>query len=463
MWSCFRARTSRLRQRRVVDLDRGDRRPFVVAVREVVLGAVAGQVLEEADRGITVRRMFGDAAAGQVHLGAGRGLVREHHRHLRDHFLVLGLLRGDQPCPVVAVRDGDLALAAGDRADLVGIAALRRAGLVGDDALQDLARLRFTVALQQRREQREVVRMAARARADLALVLRVGELLVGVDVLGLDLVLVVEDHAGTGREAIPGAVGGTVGLRDPLVENLGLDRLEETFLLSLPQPGRVDEQHDVGRTLGAFVAHPLEQGLVTELDPVDLDAGGLREVRVQRLVGLVVTGRVQVQDLVLRQGGGRTQSEAGRDHRCGQRPRQQGTAAGAAGNPDPMVLFAGRSGTGEDVDACLGHAWPSGSRLSGRRSNRRGRAGAVERGGRRSERAGRLRVVRCAAGQARAQGGIVMRLTLSPAGNRRHAGAMPSGSDVLARAFAPTRRRSSAIIFRGRSDGIAREETQCLH
>ena len=35
------------------------------------------------------------------------------------------------------------------------------------------------------------------------------------------------------------------------------------------------------------------------LDPVDLDAGGLGEVVVQRLVGLVVARRIKVQDRVL--------------------------------------------------------------------------------------------------------------------------------------------------------------------
>ena len=54
-----------------------------------------------------------------------------------------------------------------------------------------------------RAEQRQVVRMRARARAQLALVARVGELLVGVDVVRLHGGLVVDDDARARREAEP--------------------------------------------------------------------------------------------------------------------------------------------------------------------------------------------------------------------------------------------------------------------
>ena len=84
-----------------------------------------------------------------------------------------------------------------------------------------------------------------------------------------------------------------------LVEHARLDRLEQALLLRRPQPRGVDDQQDVGGAHRAFALDPLEQLLVAGLDPVDLDAGRLGEVVVERLVGLVVARRVEVEDGLL--------------------------------------------------------------------------------------------------------------------------------------------------------------------
>ena len=94
---------------------------------------------------------------------------------LRDDLLVFGLRRAQQPRVVVGVRHRDAALAGRHRLDLVGVAALRLAREVRDDALRPGLRLRFADVRDLRGDQRQVVRMAARARADLALVHRIGE------------------------------------------------------------------------------------------------------------------------------------------------------------------------------------------------------------------------------------------------------------------------------------------------
>ena len=60
--------------------------------------------------------------------------------------------------------------------------------------------------------------------------------------------------------------------------------LEQSVDLRTPQPGGIHKQHDVGGTIGPFRFHPLNQLLVSELDPVDLDSGLLREVVVQRVM-----------------------------------------------------------------------------------------------------------------------------------------------------------------------------------
>ena len=98
---------------------------------------------------------------------------------------------------------------------------------------------------------------------------------------------------------------------DAAFEQLGLARGEQAEFVRLGQAGSVDGEEDVGRAVGAFVLQPLEQFVFLALDAVDLDPGLLGEVAVQRFVGLVVAGRVEVQHLFLGGGGTADQQQAG--------------------------------------------------------------------------------------------------------------------------------------------------------
>ena len=113
---------------------------------------------------------------------AVRGLVRKHDAGLCHDLPVRGLRRAHEARVVVRVRQRDRALACGHGLDLVRVAALRRAGHVRHHALRPGLGLGLAQVRDFRADERQVVRMAARARADLALVLRIGERLVGRDV-----------------------------------------------------------------------------------------------------------------------------------------------------------------------------------------------------------------------------------------------------------------------------------------
>ena len=81
--------------------------------------------------------------------------------------------------------------------------------------------------------------------------------------------------------------------------------------MCLGQARRIDGEEDVGRTVAAFVANALEQFIFLALDAVDLDAGLLGEVRVERFVGLVMAGRVEVQYFFLGLGAEGERGEGG--------------------------------------------------------------------------------------------------------------------------------------------------------
>ena len=235
--------------------------------------------------------------------------------------LLVGLVRAQEPRPVVRVDDRELALAGGNALDLVGVAALRVAGEIRFDRLRPLLGLRFAEMVDHRAHQRQVVDVAARARADLSFPARVGELLVGRDLARFHLRLVVGDHARAHREAEPVARRVAEARRDAAVEHRGLHRLEETELVGAPEPAGVDRDQHVGRAARAFVADALDQRVLAGFDAVDLDPGQLGEVRVERLVGLVVARRVEVQHLVLRERGGGGQSTRERRGARSQRRR----------------------------------------------------------------------------------------------------------------------------------------------
>ena len=81
--------------------------------------------------------------------------------------------------------------------------------------------------------------------------------------------------------------------------------------MGLGQAGGVDGEEDIGRAVGAFVLQAFEQLVFLALDAIDLDPGLLGEVAVQRFVGLIVAGRVEVQHLFLSGGSAADQQQAG--------------------------------------------------------------------------------------------------------------------------------------------------------
>jgi hypothetical protein len=87
--------------------------------------------------------------------------------------------------------------------------------------------------------------------------------------------------------------------RDALLQDGRTHRQEQTVALGLRQACRVDQQDHVGRAVGALGLQAGQHARVVGVEALDADAGGLGEVGVERLVGLVVTRRVQVEHLFL--------------------------------------------------------------------------------------------------------------------------------------------------------------------
>ncbi|MNT30448.1 hypothetical protein D3C72_1662430 [compost metagenome] len=175
--------------------------------------------------------------------------------------------------------------------------------------------------------------MAAGTRADLALPLGVGQVFIAGDIAGLDRGLVVGDHAAARREAEPLAIGIAVVGGDARFKHLGLDRREHAGLLGPPQPADIDGDEHVGRAVGAFIADALQQRVFLAFDAVDLDAGLLGEVGVQRLVRLVVPRGVEVEHLFLGSGCERQRQ----DGEC-RGARQQGSDSGLHADGSPACF-----------------------------------------------------------------------------------------------------------------------------
>jgi hypothetical protein len=84
------------------------------------------------------------------------------------------------------------------------------------------------------------------------------------------------------------------------LERCGLDGLQQAELLRAPQtPGIHGNQHIAGAR-GAFVLQSLDERVFAGLDAIHLDTGLLREVGIERVVGLIVARRVEIQHLLLR-------------------------------------------------------------------------------------------------------------------------------------------------------------------
>jgi len=81
---------------------------------------------------------------------------------------------------------------------------------------------------------------------------------------------------------------------DGRLEHGGAQRLQQTGLLRAPDAPGIDRDENVGRAVGALGAHALHELVGVGLDAVHANAGCAREIRVDRLVGVVMARRVEI-------------------------------------------------------------------------------------------------------------------------------------------------------------------------
>ena len=110
----------------------------------------------------------------------------------------------------------------------------------------------------------------------------VGEILVGLDLALLHPVLGVDDDPQPLADAEPEAVRMAQAGRNALVQNRRRDRLQDAGLLGAPEPAGIDRDQEIGGAVPALGLDPLDQLIGVALDPVDLDAGLLGELVVER-------------------------------------------------------------------------------------------------------------------------------------------------------------------------------------
>jgi hypothetical protein len=246
-----------------------------------------------------MRGVLEHARARDVDVRTASGEGRHHDAELAGDGLLLGLVGTREARVVVMVADRDVAFAGSDRVQLVGVAAFRRSRHVLLHRAGPFLRLGFAQPVDERAHEREVVDVGGGAHADTVVPFRVGERFVAAHLFGLHFRLVVGDDPGAHGEAEPLAAGLAEACGNARVEHRGLHRLEQTELLHPPQAAGVDRDEHVGRAARAFVADALDERVLARLDAVHLDAGLPGEAGVERLVGLVVARRVEVDDLVL--------------------------------------------------------------------------------------------------------------------------------------------------------------------
>src|SRR5262249_408155 len=160
-----------------------------------------------------------------IHVGAAALEGRQDDLGGVGPGLLVGLVVVHQR-PVIGVADADVALAGCDVARGFAVATGGLLRGIGLDALEPFLGLGFAVVADEGREERVVVGVLGRGDGDLALPLRVGELLVGQRGLR-HAVLGDIGHARAHGNAVPVPLGIAVLRRDDLVEHIGFDRLRD--------------------------------------------------------------------------------------------------------------------------------------------------------------------------------------------------------------------------------------------
>ena len=173
---------------RLTHLHSDDGRSLIVAIRKILLRGQAGLVFEKLDCVARVLGMAGHAATGNVGVCAPGLLVGKHHAHFLGDGHVLGVGRAQDSGHVTGVGNGDAVFIRGHALDLVGVAALGRAGHVRHHALKPYggSSCAQMLMLCHGAEQAQVVGVRTGTNTQLALVLGVGQILVAVHVAALD-------------------------------------------------------------------------------------------------------------------------------------------------------------------------------------------------------------------------------------------------------------------------------------
>jgi len=145
----------------------------------------------------------------------------------------------------------------------------------------------------------------SRSECKASLVFDIAQLLVGVNVFLLDAGLVVNHDPCTGGKTEPWctSIGGSFASElgwNGIAQKFGLDWHEKAVYLTSPQAAGIYQQNNVGRRCAAFGLESCKNSGVVRIYAVDFDAGGFAEVGVERFVGRVVAGGVNIDGLLLR-------------------------------------------------------------------------------------------------------------------------------------------------------------------
>ena len=290
----------------------------LAVLHDRLLRLTRGEELHQADR---VRALLAGALdePDARHVGVGAGAVLVGPRGRDREVRVVLELAGE----VVVVGEPDVAVAGGDRLEHVDVGAedLR---LVGHDRLEQLLGLRLAVLGDPVGDPRLVVLVVARAQADAAAELGLGEVGVARDGALVDALGRAHRDAQARADPPPGAVG--IVQLDVRVE---LDRLEQPGLLGAPEVRQVGRHEQVGLGRVALAAQPLEQlgrGAAAQLDVEP-------RLLLERLEGLLVAVlRAAVVDDDVGRSGEREgrHAEAGDDHQHGGGDEAKPAAASSA-------------------------------------------------------------------------------------------------------------------------------------
>ena len=249
------------------------------------------------------------------------------------HWLLL-VRRLAHQADVIGVAEGDVADAGEDVAGLLAVAARGLLGEVRLDALQPFLGLRLALVRDHRGDQADIVEVLAGADADLALPLRVGELLIG-DLVLLHALLGGIDDAAAQADAEPMALRIAIGRRDRLLEHGATSTgcVTPYSFACCRRPISTVRSTSAG-LFSPSAAHALLEAARGE-DRVHLDAGLLGELVDERLDQARLAIGVEV-DLLGRKGRG----GEGRKARC--EGRGEGPSGGCERRHDVLARRGSR-------------------------------------------------------------------------------------------------------------------------